>query len=223
VLYVPPGTFVGHDALDKFAGDLRATHPIMFIRLMARPRFCTIRHQWARGRRACSGRRNTRDVLGCTRNGTDGRRRDLVRNSSVGGANRANWWKNKTNGIRADRSSQIRAAIQNSRPKSVVDHSHHSYCANLSGLACKIRCGHVCHFFARTPIKSVCNLLNEARRQYHPWALGLDAPRRVLDAKMAVVALRCDGQGMKFALRNQLRGVRVPVAPVYGFTLPAVP
>src|SRR5580698_8842643 len=27
VLCVPPGTFVGHDALDKFAGDLRATHP----------------------------------------------------------------------------------------------------------------------------------------------------------------------------------------------------
>jgi hypothetical protein len=27
VLYVPPGTFVGHDALDKFAGDLRAMHP----------------------------------------------------------------------------------------------------------------------------------------------------------------------------------------------------
>ena len=25
VLYVPPGVFVGHDALDKFAGDLRAT------------------------------------------------------------------------------------------------------------------------------------------------------------------------------------------------------
>jgi hypothetical protein len=24
---VPPGTFVGHDALDTFAGDLRATHP----------------------------------------------------------------------------------------------------------------------------------------------------------------------------------------------------
>jgi hypothetical protein len=23
----PPGIFVGHDALDKFAGDLRATHP----------------------------------------------------------------------------------------------------------------------------------------------------------------------------------------------------
>ena len=27
VLYVPPGKFVGHDALDKFAGGLRATHP----------------------------------------------------------------------------------------------------------------------------------------------------------------------------------------------------
>src|SRR5215471_20028136 len=27
VLYVPPGVLVGHAALDKFAGDLRATHP----------------------------------------------------------------------------------------------------------------------------------------------------------------------------------------------------
>ena len=27
MLYVPPGIFVGHAALDKFAGDLRATHP----------------------------------------------------------------------------------------------------------------------------------------------------------------------------------------------------
>jgi SnoaL-like domain len=26
-LYVPPGRFVGHEALDKFAGELRATHP----------------------------------------------------------------------------------------------------------------------------------------------------------------------------------------------------
>jgi hypothetical protein len=26
-LYVPPGVFIGHAALDKFAGDLRATHP----------------------------------------------------------------------------------------------------------------------------------------------------------------------------------------------------
>lgn len=27
VLEVPPGAFVGRDALDRFAGDLRATHP----------------------------------------------------------------------------------------------------------------------------------------------------------------------------------------------------
>jgi len=27
LLYVPPGVFVGRAALDKFAGDLRATHP----------------------------------------------------------------------------------------------------------------------------------------------------------------------------------------------------
>jgi hypothetical protein len=26
-LYVPPGVIVGRDAIDKFAGDLRATHP----------------------------------------------------------------------------------------------------------------------------------------------------------------------------------------------------
>jgi hypothetical protein len=26
-VYVPPGVFVGHDALDKFVGELRATHP----------------------------------------------------------------------------------------------------------------------------------------------------------------------------------------------------
>jgi hypothetical protein len=27
VVHAPPGTVVGHDALDKFAGDLRSTHP----------------------------------------------------------------------------------------------------------------------------------------------------------------------------------------------------
>ena len=27
VLYVPPGIVEGHDAIDKFAGDLRGTHP----------------------------------------------------------------------------------------------------------------------------------------------------------------------------------------------------
>ena len=26
-LYAPPGVFLGHDALDNFAGELRATHP----------------------------------------------------------------------------------------------------------------------------------------------------------------------------------------------------
>ena len=36
VLYAPPGVFVGHDALDKFAGDLRATHP-HFFHLILRP------------------------------------------------------------------------------------------------------------------------------------------------------------------------------------------
>jgi hypothetical protein len=35
VLYVPPGVFVGHEALDKFAGDLRATHPHLCTRLEA--------------------------------------------------------------------------------------------------------------------------------------------------------------------------------------------
>lgn len=27
VLYVPPGAITGHEAIDKFAGDLRETHP----------------------------------------------------------------------------------------------------------------------------------------------------------------------------------------------------
>ena len=27
VVYLPPGVFVGHDALDKLAGEVRATHP----------------------------------------------------------------------------------------------------------------------------------------------------------------------------------------------------
>jgi hypothetical protein len=30
VLYAPPGVFIGPEALDKFAGDLRATHPHFF-------------------------------------------------------------------------------------------------------------------------------------------------------------------------------------------------
>ena len=42
VLYVPPGVFVGPEALDKFAGDLRATHPNFVYTRMARPRPSTI-------------------------------------------------------------------------------------------------------------------------------------------------------------------------------------
>jgi hypothetical protein len=53
VLYVPPGTFVGHDALDKFAGDLRATHPHYVYVPLTHRRFCTIRDAWRgdRGRK----------------------------------------------------------------------------------------------------------------------------------------------------------------------------
>jgi hypothetical protein len=46
VLYVPPGVFVGHDALDKFAGDLRATHPTSSIRLMESHKPCTTGGFW---------------------------------------------------------------------------------------------------------------------------------------------------------------------------------
>jgi hypothetical protein len=41
VLYVPPGAFVGRDALDKFAGDLRATHRFLSTHLMERPKLFT--------------------------------------------------------------------------------------------------------------------------------------------------------------------------------------
>ena len=37
VLYVPPGVFIGHDALDKFAGELRATHPHFVYTLRGEP------------------------------------------------------------------------------------------------------------------------------------------------------------------------------------------
>jgi hypothetical protein len=43
VLYVAPGTFVGHEALDKFAGDLREPRiPISPTRPMLLPRPSTI-------------------------------------------------------------------------------------------------------------------------------------------------------------------------------------
>jgi hypothetical protein len=54
VLYVPPGAFVGHDALDKFEAISERRIPITCIRLRARRRFCTIQGGWrgARGRKA---------------------------------------------------------------------------------------------------------------------------------------------------------------------------
>jgi SnoaL-like domain len=54
VLCVPPGTFVGHAALDKFAGDLRATHPHFVYTPHGAPQVLhsSGRLAWARGRRA---------------------------------------------------------------------------------------------------------------------------------------------------------------------------
>ena len=49
VLDAPPGVFVGHDALDKFAGDLRATHLISCTRLTASRRRYTTLAVWRGG------------------------------------------------------------------------------------------------------------------------------------------------------------------------------
>jgi hypothetical protein len=46
VLYAPPGIFVGPEALDKFAGDLRATHPHFPTPRMVRPRRSTMPGVW---------------------------------------------------------------------------------------------------------------------------------------------------------------------------------
>jgi len=46
VLYAPPGVFVGPEALDKFAGDLRATHPHFVTPRAARLRPCTMQVVW---------------------------------------------------------------------------------------------------------------------------------------------------------------------------------
>jgi hypothetical protein len=37
VLEVPPGVFIGRDALDKFAGELRATHPHFLYTPLSKP------------------------------------------------------------------------------------------------------------------------------------------------------------------------------------------
>jgi hypothetical protein len=54
VLYVPPGVFVGQDALDKFAGDLRAAHPhfVYTAHGAAKVLHNSGRLAWGRGRRA---------------------------------------------------------------------------------------------------------------------------------------------------------------------------
>jgi ketosteroid isomerase-like protein len=49
VLYVPPGVFFGHAALDKFAGDLRATHLTSHIRLTASHSRYTMLAVWRGG------------------------------------------------------------------------------------------------------------------------------------------------------------------------------
>ena len=49
VLYVPPGVFVGHDALDKFAGDLRATHPHFVYTPHGEPQASITRVVWCGG------------------------------------------------------------------------------------------------------------------------------------------------------------------------------
>jgi len=37
VVHLPPGVFVGHDALDKLAGEVRATHPHFVYTLHGQP------------------------------------------------------------------------------------------------------------------------------------------------------------------------------------------
>ena len=49
LLDAPPGVFVGRDALDKFAGDLRATHPHFAYRLTASRRRSTTPAVWRGG------------------------------------------------------------------------------------------------------------------------------------------------------------------------------
>ena len=59
VLDVPPGVFVGHDALDKFAGDLRATHPHFAYGLTVLRRHCITREGLRGGRARAAESRTT--------------------------------------------------------------------------------------------------------------------------------------------------------------------
>ncbi len=49
VLYVPPGIFTGQEALDQFAGELRATHRISFTSRTACRRRCIMPDAWPGG------------------------------------------------------------------------------------------------------------------------------------------------------------------------------
>jgi len=53
ILYVPPGAIVGHAAIDRFAGDLRATHPDFVYTPHGRPQVLhnAGRLAWGSGRR----------------------------------------------------------------------------------------------------------------------------------------------------------------------------
>ena len=53
VLYVPPGVITGHDAIEKFAGDLRATHPDYVYTPQGKPQTLhnSGRLAWGSGRR----------------------------------------------------------------------------------------------------------------------------------------------------------------------------
>jgi hypothetical protein len=69
-LYVPPGKIVGREALDKFAGDLRATHPHFVYTPRGEPQALQDagRLAWGSGPRGAAPEYTGLDVI-ITRNG----------------------------------------------------------------------------------------------------------------------------------------------------------
>ena len=53
VVYFPPGAITGHDAIDKFAGELRATHPHFVYTPIGEPQSLhnAVRLNWGSGPR----------------------------------------------------------------------------------------------------------------------------------------------------------------------------
>lgn len=53
VVHVPPGSISGHAAIDKFAGDLRATHPHFVYTFIGEPQVLhdAVRQRWGSGPR----------------------------------------------------------------------------------------------------------------------------------------------------------------------------